>query len=170
MDDEAHVGFVDTHAERDSGDDDVDALHEEVVLRLGSRGSVEACVIGGGLNVVSLKHLGQFLYFFPGETIDDTALAAVLPDELYYLAVGIVVAQFLPYLIIEVGAVKGAFKFHSVGDAEHLLDVGAHFVGSRSREGDDRRTAQRVHGLANVAVFGAEVVPHSEIQWASSTA
>ena len=39
MDDEPHVGLVDTHAESDRGDDHVGALHQEIVLILGARGT-----------------------------------------------------------------------------------------------------------------------------------
>ena len=63
VDNEAHVGLVDAHSEGDGGDDDVDALHQEVVLRFGTTLRVESSVVGSGLDVVGLKHSGEFLDF-----------------------------------------------------------------------------------------------------------
>src|SRR3712207_7328217 len=81
MDDETHVGLVDTHAERDGCHYHVDALHEEVVLRLRPRGAVEACMVGRRLNVVGQQYLGQLFHFLARQTVYDTALALVLPNE-----------------------------------------------------------------------------------------
>ena len=57
MDDKAHIGFVDTHAKGDSGNDHLDVLHQEVVLRLRPCLGVEPRMIGGGLDVVGFQYL-----------------------------------------------------------------------------------------------------------------
>ena len=62
VDDETHIGFVDTHTKGDSGNDHIDILHEEVILRLCSCGRVEACMIGSSLNLVGLQHSSKFFH------------------------------------------------------------------------------------------------------------
>ena len=46
MDDVAHVGFVDAHAEGDGGYDDINILLEEGVLVLTTHGGIHASMIG----------------------------------------------------------------------------------------------------------------------------
>ena len=62
VDDVAHIGLVDTHAEGDGGHDDVDALHDEVVLRLGPLCAVHAGMIRTRIDIVRTKHLGQLFH------------------------------------------------------------------------------------------------------------
>ena len=81
MDDETHVGFVDAHAKGNRCHDDIDTLHDEVVLCLGAHLALKTCMVGGGLDVVGLENLGQFLHLLTAQAIDDAALAFVLPDE-----------------------------------------------------------------------------------------
>ncbi len=60
--------------------------------------------------------------------------------------------------IEEVGAVEGAFELRGILNAETSLDVRAHFVGRRGRKGNDRGDTYLVDGMANLAVFGPEIV------------
>ena len=62
MDDETHVGFVDTHTEGYRSHDDIDGLHEEIVLRLTACHAVKTCMIGSRLDVVGTQYGSQFLY------------------------------------------------------------------------------------------------------------
>ena len=154
--DEAHVGFVDAHAEGYGSHDDVDALHEEVVLRLRACSRVEAGVISRRLYVVGFQHGSQFLHLLARDAVDDAALARVLFDEFNDLLVDVV--RLLSHLIIKVSAVERALEFLRVGYAQTLLYVHAHLVGGCSRERYDRSCANLVYRRAYVAVFGAEVV------------
>ena len=45
MNDEAHVGLVDAHAEGDGGHNDVHLLGEELVLVFGAHLGLKACVV-----------------------------------------------------------------------------------------------------------------------------
>ncbi len=89
MDDETHIGFVDSHAESNGGHNHIDALHEESVLRGTSCSAVESGMVRSRLDFVGTKHGGQFFHFLPAQTIDDATLARILPDELDYLLVDV---------------------------------------------------------------------------------
>ena len=52
VDNEANVGLVNAHAEGNRGNNHVDALHDEVVLRLRAHGGLHAGMIGFRLDVV----------------------------------------------------------------------------------------------------------------------
>ena len=62
MDDKAHVGFVDTHSKGNGCHDDVDALHQEVILRLRTQRGFKTSMIGCCLDVVGTQNLGKFLH------------------------------------------------------------------------------------------------------------
>ena len=75
VDDEAHIRLINAHAKGDGGHDDVDFLHEEVILRLRAGDRVESCMIALCLDIVGTKHLSQVFNLFPRQTIDDATLA-----------------------------------------------------------------------------------------------
>ena len=156
VDDIAHVGLVDTHAEGDSGHDDGEPLHEEVVLCLTARHGVHAGMVGTGVDVVGTQHLGQLLHLTATQTVDDATLALVLLDEaddvlIHLLGLG-------AHLIIEVRAVERTLELGSIGHAQVLLDVRAHLVGGRSRKGNDGRIAYLIDDWADATILGAEVM------------
>ena len=74
MDDETHVGLVNAHTEGYRSHDDVNLLHEEVVLRLRTCTGVQSSMIGCRLDFVGLQYLCQFLYFLARQAIDDATL------------------------------------------------------------------------------------------------
>ena len=63
MNDEAHVGLVNTHSEGYRCNDDIDTLHEKVVLGLRARGTVKSRMIGGSFYFVGFQHLRKFFHF-----------------------------------------------------------------------------------------------------------
>ena len=154
--DVAYVGLVDAHAEGDGGHDDVDALHEEVVLCGGAFGRFHAGVVGSGVDVVGAQHLCQLFHAPAAQTIDDAALAFVLEHEAGDVLVHVL--RLRAYLVVEVGTVERAAELCGVGDAEVLLDVGPHLVGGGGCEGDDGRLPYLVGQGTYVAVLGTEVV------------
>ena len=156
VEDESHVGLVDAHAEGYGGHDDIDALHEEVVLGLRARGAVEAGMIGRRLDVVGLELGRQFFYRLARETVDDTALARVLLDKEHNLLVDLL--GLGSHLVVEVGPVEGTLVLDGVLYLQIFLDIASHLVGGSSREGYHRRVANLVDGRSEVAVLGSEVV------------
>ena len=95
---EAYIRFVNAHSEGYRSHDDVNALHEEVVLRLRTRSRVESGMIRCRLDVIGLEHGSQFFHLLARDAIDDATLSVMLLDELYYLSVDVLC--LLPYLII----------------------------------------------------------------------
>ena len=71
MDHESHVGLVDTHAEGDGGDNDVDFLMQEGVLVFRAGGAVHTGVVRQGVNIVYFEKFGQLLHFFAAQAVDD---------------------------------------------------------------------------------------------------
>ena len=160
VDDKTDVGFVDTHAKSNGSHDDVDVFLQEIVLRLTAGGRVETGMIGSRLDVVGTKHGGQFLHLLARKTVDDAALAGILPDELHDLHIGgIVAAGLLSDFIIEVWTVEGTLEFLGIHDAQTLLDVRTHLIGCRSRQGNQRSLAYLIHLVTDFAVFRTEVMP-----------
>ena len=64
MYDEAHIRLVDSHAEGDGGHDDVDILHEEVVLCLRTQLRFQSGMVGCCLDIVGLEDFSQLLHLF----------------------------------------------------------------------------------------------------------
>ena len=156
VDDEAHVGLVDAHAEGDGGHDDVDFLHQEVILRLCACGGVQSGVVALRLDVVGAQHLGQVFHLLARETVDDAALAGVLLDESHDILVDVL--GLLPHLVVEVGAVERRLELLGVDDAQVLLDVGAHLVGGGGGERNHGCRANLVDDGPDAAVLRTEVV------------
>ena len=156
MDDIAHVGLVDAHAESDRGDDHLDPLHQEVVLVGGARRGVHARMVGQRADAVGHEQFGQLLDLLAAQAVDDAALSLVLLDEADDIAVDVPLGA---YLVIEVRPVERRLEHRSVGHAEVLLDVQLHLGRSRRRQGDQRRGTDFVDDRADAAVLGPEVVP-----------
>ena len=156
VDDIAHVGFVDAHAEGDRGDDDLHALHQEVVLIGGARRRIHPGVVGQRPDAVGHEQLGQLLDLLAAQAVDDAALALVLLDVTDNLPVHIVLG---PDFVIQVGAVERRLEYRSVAHTQVFLDVHLHLGGSRRRQGDQGRRADLVDDRTNAAVLRTEIMP-----------
>ena len=95
MDDVAHIGLVDTHTEGDGRNNDIDTLHQEVVLIVGSRLGIHTCVVCQRLDTIGHKQLGQFLNLLAAQAVDDTTLARALLDEADDIVLGIMLGANL---------------------------------------------------------------------------
>ena len=156
MDDEPHVGFVDTHTEGYGGDDDVDFLHEEIILGFRPFGRLQSGVVGRGLDIIGAEVGSQFLHFLSGEAVYDAALSGILLDETNDLLVDLV--GLWPHLIIQVGPVERTVELFCIDNAKAFLDIGAHLVGGGGGKRDDRSIADFLDGGPDVPVFGSEVM------------
>ena len=152
----AHIGLVDAHAKGDGSHNDVDLLHEEVVLRLRASGRVEASMIGSRLDIVGTQHFGQVFNLLARQAINDAALVFVLLDETHDVLVDVL--GLWPYLIVKIGAVERALKLNGIDDAQVLLDVRAHLVGSRGRQRNDGSLAYLVDDGPYAPVLRSEVM------------
>ena len=59
---EAHIRLIDTHAEGDSGDDDLDIVTDKGLLVAAALDVLQAGMIRAGLVAVSLQVIGQFIH------------------------------------------------------------------------------------------------------------
>ena len=115
VDDKTHVGLVNTHAEGDGSHDDVNLLHQEVILCLRAQCRLQTCMVGSRLDVVSLQYLCQFLHLLTRQTVDDAALSRVLLDEFDDVLVHI--HRLGAHLIVQVRAVERALELCGIYDA-----------------------------------------------------
>ena len=157
MDDETHVGLVDTHAKGDGSHDDVNLLHQEVILRLRAERAVETGMIGRRLDVIGFQHLSQFLNLLARKTIDDATLARMLLDELDDVLIHVM--RLRTHLIIQVGTVKRRFELHSIHNAQILLDVSTYLVCSGCSQCNDWSLAYLVDNRTDATVLRTEIVP-----------
>ena len=155
MDDVAHVGLVDAHAEGDRGDDHLDALHQEIVLIGGARRGVHPGVVGPRADAVGHQQFGELLDLLAAQAVDDAALALVLLDEADDVVIDVALGTDL---VVEVRTVERRLEDRSVGHPEVLLDVHLHLGRGCGREGDQRRRADLVDDRPDAAVLGAEIV------------
>ena len=156
VDDKAHVRLVDSHAEGDGGHDDVDLLHQELVLVLGPGFGVQAGMVGQGPDSVDGEHLGHLFHLFAAQAIDDAGFAGVLADEADDVFLRF---HLVPHLIVQIGPVEGRFEHFGVLDAEILEDVALHLGRGGGGEGNDRSRLDFLDDGADFPVFRTEIMP-----------
>src|SRR3712207_8523981 len=83
MNNKTDIGLIDSHAKSDGRNNDINTFHEEIVLRLRARGTIEPCMIRSGADVVGLQYGRQLLHFLTRQTIDNATLSLVLPDKFH---------------------------------------------------------------------------------------
>ncbi len=151
----AHIGFVDTHTEGDRCHNNIDTLHEEVILIRRTRGGIHTGMVGTGFDAVGYEQLGQLLDLLAAQAVDNTALTLVLLDVedniVVHIALG---ADF----VVEVRAVERGAEDRRIVHAEVLLDIHLHLGGSRRGQGDERRIADLVDDRADTTILRTEVV------------
>ena len=157
MDDEAHIGLVNTHAEGNGSHDDIDILHQEIILCLRTGSRIQTGMIGRSLDIVGLQHGSQFFHLFPGKTVDNTALIWMLLDKPDDILVNVL--RLGTYLVIEVRTIEGTLELRSIDDAQIFLDITAHFIRRRCRQGYDGGLSYLVHDGTDTTVLWSEVVP-----------
>ena len=156
MDDKTHNRLVNTHTEGNGGNDDINLLHQEVILSLGKGSRIKARMIRRSLDFIGLQNLCQLLNLLTGKTIDDAALTRMLTDKLDDLAVNII--GFLAHFIIQIRSVERAFILQCIQNAQILLDIRAHLVGSRSSKSNDRSLPNLVNNRTDTTILRAEIM------------
>ena len=156
MNHKAHVRFIYTHTEGDCRNNDVNWLHQEIVLRLRARLRIHSCVIGCGFYIVGAKHLSQFFYFLTTQAVNNPTLSFVVVD----ISDNVLIDVFClwAYFVIEVGTVEAALKLLCVEDAQVFLYIKSDFIRSRSRECNDRGASYFIYDRANLPIFRAKIV------------
>ena len=158
MDHETHIGFVNTHAERDGGDDDLSLFHQEVVLVLHAGLGIETSMVRQRTDTVLLQQHSQFLHFFAAQAVNDTRFARVVLDKFDHFLIDILV--FLADFIIEVRAVERRNEHFGLFHAEVLLDIALHLGGGGgSQRNHGHIFAYLLDNLADVSILRTEVMP-----------
>jgi hypothetical protein len=155
VDDEADVGAIDPHAERDRRDDDVDVLVQELLLVAMADLVLEARVVGHRATPRAASCGRPELGVLAPDAVDDAGLARMARD--HPLDLRDQVAARLE-AVGEVGAIAAADEARRIAQAELLDDVLAH--GRRRGRGErlDRDLRVVAPQLAEHAVLGPEVV------------
>ena len=115
MNNKTDIRFIDTHSEGDSSNNDINTLHQKIILGLRTGSRIKTGMIRSRLDFIGFQHLCQFLYFLAGKTIDNATLAFVLTNKHDNLTIDILV--LLSHLIIQVRAVKRTLEFFGIHDA-----------------------------------------------------
>ena len=155
MYDEPHVRLVDAHSEGYRGDDYFDTLHEEGILVVGARLGIHSGMVRQRLDAVGHEQFGKLLDLLAAEAVYDSALARILFDVLYYVALRV---AFRTEFVIEVRTVERRLEYRGVGHSEVLLYVHLHLRGGRCGERYERCRADIVDYRAYSAVLRTEVM------------
>ena len=152
----AHVGLIYTHAKGDGGHNDIDILHQEVVLRLCPGGRVKSGMIGCCLDIIGTKDGSEFFHLLPRQAIDDAALSRMLLDKPDDILIDIL--RLGPYLVIEVRTIERALELLGIDDAEILLDITTHLVGGCGCQSDDGGRTYLIDNRTDTTIFRTEIV------------
>ena len=154
--DEAHVGLVDAHAERDRGDHDDAVLAQEAGLVRGARPAVEPGVVGQRGEALAGEELGGPVHRRAREAVDDAGVAGVLgAQQREQLAPRLVLGRDA---VLDVRAVEARDEVTRVAELEARRDLGLRGLRGRRREGDARHRGPALVQLREHEVVGPEVV------------
>ena len=121
MRDEAHVGLVDAHAERDGGDDHDAVLVDEAVLVARARGRIEPGVIGQRRDAGLVQRGRGVLDLGARQAVDDAGVAGVaLGDEGFQLGLRVLLVDDL---VADVRAVETRDEARRVVQPEPVDDL-----------------------------------------------
>ena len=155
VDDPAHIGFVDAHAEGDGCADDAGVVAQEALLVPGALLGAESGVVGPGRKAAAGQRLGQALRGGAAGAVDDAALVLAAADEVDELFQRLVLGRDP---VREVGSVEARDKRGGIPQLEVGDDVGADALGGRGRQRHERHVRQRRPQPGELTVLGPEVV------------
>jgi hypothetical protein len=155
VDDAANVAPVDAHAERHGGDDDVELLCREVVLRAAALGRFETGVVGRGLDAVSTQGSGETLGVFSADAVHDHRFPGMAPNGIQYLLQRVMAGK---HSIHQVRSVERADDDVRPLETELLDDVVAHPRRCGCRISVNARARKVAAQAGELAVLGSEVM------------
>ena len=154
--DEAHVRFVDAHAEGDGRADDAVVLPHEGVLIRGAHGMIEPRVIGHCAAPAAPQFVGQLFGAAARGAVDDPAFPAMGVEPLDELACRI---RFRTHRQKEIGPVERTDEHLRRANEEFRSDFRAGRRIGRRCHGDCLQAAERIDGAAKPQILGPKVVP-----------
>ena len=154
---ETDVGLVDAHSESDSRHDDVDLLHQELILILLTCLAVQTGMVWQRLDAVNLQSLSEFLHFFTAQSVHDSRFSRVRFDIFYDVFDHIF--RLRTYFIIKIRTVERRFEDLGILDFKVFHDVLLHLHGCGSSQCNDWQFwIYRIDDRAQTAVFRTEVM------------
>jgi hypothetical protein len=153
--DEAHVGTIDAHAERDRRDDDVDLFVEERVLIAMPLVVGEARVVRHRTNTALAQPVGQRVDLAPRLTVDDARFAAMPRQDVLQLPLQIRSDQ---HAIDEVRPIERADELGGISQVELRQDVAPHARRRRRRERVKADVRPHATEIGELPVFRAKIV------------
>ena len=157
MRDEAHVGLVDAHAERDGGDDHDAVLVDEAILVAGALPAIEARMIGQCRDAGLGQRSRGILDLGARQAIDDAGIACMaLADEGLELRRRVLLVDDL---IADVRAVEARDKARRIGQPQPLGDLLAREVVGGGGQRDARHIGKTLRDHGQADIFGAEIMP-----------
>ena len=154
MDDETHVGLVDSHAEGVGGHHDARAAREPLLLPDRAFGVGQAAVVAGRGDACVAQEFGELFAAVARAHVDDTAAGHVAHHAKQLLVLVLVV----PHGVGEVGPCERAAQDVRFGEAQLPHDVAGDGGCGRCRERQHRHLGQPFAQFGDAQVGGAEVV------------
>ena len=153
--DEAHVRFVDAHAEGDRGDDYWNVVAKEAFLDNPPHVCPQAGVVGRCCHASARERLRNFLHAPSGERIDNAGFILVRREESAEL---ILRAALLKDLVADIGAVEARDVPYGLLQPQHLHHVLARLrIGCR-RQRDQGHAREMLPECAKLCVLRPKVV------------
>src|SRR6266403_2573785 len=154
---EAHVRFIDAHAERDGGDDYDAILVDEAILMAGTQAGIEARMIGQRLDARLAQRGGDVFDLGARQAIDDAGVAGMaLADEGLELRRRVLL---LDDLVSDIRPIETRDKTWRAGKPEPLDDLLSRELIGGSGQRDPRHVRKTLGDDRQADVFRAKVVP-----------
>ena len=154
--DEAHVRFVDAHAERHRGHHHQAVLAQKALLVVGAHRAAQAGVVGQGGDALVGEPLGGLVHLVARQAVDDARLAGVFgAQQAQQLFAGAVLAFDA---VLDIGPVEAGHIVARAGEVQALGDFRA---GARVRGGgerDARHLGEFTVQQGELQIVAAEVV------------
>jgi hypothetical protein len=157
VDHKADVRLVDAQAEGVGGHRGPQPVVHEQVLGEGALPAVHPAVVAVHPHTLLLQADGQFLDRLDCRGVDDAGPLAVA-QEVEQPEPFLGVAGHRDHTQFQVGPVESGVDHVGVGDVQQGADVVDHVGGGGGRQGQHRRAAQILDGVAQEEVVGAKVV------------
>ncbi len=161
MGDEADVGLVDAHSERDRRDDHDAVFAEEALLRAATHTGVEARVVRHGVDAVGDEERRKLLGGRAGERVDDArhrfarGIPPLAAHEVEQLPAHVDLGRDA---VLDVGTIEARHEVPRAVEREPCGDLAVRRLGGGGRERDARHVGPALGELRQREVVGAEVV------------
>ncbi len=156
MNDKAHVGFVDAHAERDRRNDDLYIVTDKGFLIFAAVRIFQPGMIGADGIALRREIRGEFIHLLARETINDARLVLVAFQHVDGLLIGILFAGDFD---VEILAVETGDEFVGGRELERCANILPDARGGGGSQCQANRVRKSFSHFNDLPVFGTEIVP-----------